>query len=95
MFLTITVDDEANALYVKLRDGKVSRTEEYPIDEVFVDLDSSGQVVGVEILHPVNINVSTVCKEISSKYKTPDFSRFLVEPLINAVYTTSDVEEHD
>ena len=85
MYLTITIDDEANALYLKFKEGEIQTTEEYPVDEVFIDLDASRQVLGIEILAPESINVPIVLKEISVKYNLPDFSRFLVEPLVKTV----------
>ena len=44
-------DSEADALYVRLRDGRVARCVELG-DCVVVDLDGSGRPLGVEIISP-------------------------------------------
>lgn len=48
--LRIAFDDEARALYVTLTDGTVASTMETTPDKVFVDLDSDGEIVGIEVL---------------------------------------------
>jgi len=44
-------DLSAGALYLRLAEGKVSRTAEIS-DDVNVDLDWRGEVVGIEVLAP-------------------------------------------
>ncbi|MBT2484258.1 MULTISPECIES: DUF2283 domain-containing protein [unclassified Microbacterium] len=48
-------DPEVDAAYIPLADGVIDRTvdlEEMPLKlPVLVDLDSSGRIVGIEILH--------------------------------------------
>lgn len=45
---SLEFDDEVNALYVRLRKGKISSTE--PLgDNVAVDLDKDGNVLGLEL----------------------------------------------
>lgn len=46
---SLEFDDEVNALYVRLRKGKVSSTEPLA-DNVAVDLDRKGKVLGLELL---------------------------------------------
>ena len=48
--LKITLDREANALYVRIRDGQVARSVASD-NGVVIDEDASGEVIGVEILH--------------------------------------------
>jgi uncharacterized protein YuzE len=43
-----TMDYEADAAYLKLRSGEVSKTVAY--DVVNLDLDDNGRVIGVELL---------------------------------------------
>ena len=47
--MRITFDREANAVYIRLRDGKVRRTAEYR-PYVLVDFGYNSEILGVEIL---------------------------------------------
>ena len=47
--MKITYDKIANAAYMTLRKGKVSKTVEMS-DSVIVDLDKSGNILGIELL---------------------------------------------
>lgn len=51
--VTVTFDTEANAMYYKVGQGKVARTEKRKTDslEYLLDYDSNGNLVGVEILN--------------------------------------------
>lgn len=46
-----TYDADADAMYLKLRDGKIARTEELD-GWAYVDVDADGQAVGIEVIHP-------------------------------------------
>ena len=87
--MTITFDSEAKALYVKIKEGKVARTIEFS-PETFVDLNSKGHLLGVEMLNPGNLTiqkktrVSAPLKEIATKFHQPalnnifkDFNRYV------------------
>jgi uncharacterized protein YuzE len=60
---SLEFDDEVNALYVRLRKGKVSSTEPLA-DNMAVDLDEDGKVLGLELLLPQEIK-----KEIKAQIK--------------------------
>lgn len=48
---SIEFDPKVNAMYVRLRKGKVVESE--PLgDNVILDLDEKGQVLGIEVLLP-------------------------------------------
>jgi uncharacterized protein YuzE len=49
----LTIDDEANAAYMKVRSGKVASTESHGKGELsyLVDYDSKGRLLGIEILN--------------------------------------------
>lgn len=47
--MRLSIDAEAEALYLKLREGKVGSSKEV-WDGVILDLDEAGEVLGVEIL---------------------------------------------
>lgn len=51
MPITAQYDPEADALYVRLGDGERARTVEID-DALYVDVDSEGHAVGIEILYP-------------------------------------------
>lgn len=60
---SLEYDDEVNALYVRLRKGKVSSTEPLA-DNMAIDLDKEGQILGLELLLPKEIK-----KEIKAQIK--------------------------
>lgn len=49
--MQITIDSVADAAYVQLSDGLVASTVEIDVG-TFVDVDSRGRVVGIEIIAP-------------------------------------------
>jgi uncharacterized protein YuzE len=48
--MRLKVDHEADALYLSLRDGSASESEEVA-PGIIVDYDEHGQAVGIEMLH--------------------------------------------
>ena len=81
MHVTLELDDEANALYLKLEEGDVERTEPFEASrEVMIDLDRSGSVLGIEILDPGGLDLVHTMKQICDQYNLPDLSRFVTEP---------------
>ncbi len=48
--MKIEYDQEANALYITLREAQVAKTNEVT-DNFIVDLDAEGRPIGIEILH--------------------------------------------
>jgi len=51
MLVETVYDRQADAFYIRLREGEVVRTDEID-DLTFVDVDASGEVLGIEVLHP-------------------------------------------
>ena len=47
--MNITYDKQADALYLRLREGKAARQRIYT-DDVIVDLDDAGNPLGIEVL---------------------------------------------
>lgn len=45
----ISVDRDANAIYIKISDEKVDKTKEIS-NSIFADIDENENVVGIEIL---------------------------------------------
>jgi uncharacterized protein YuzE len=50
IYMELRYDRDADAIYIRLNDASVARSEELE-DGVIVDYDESGRVVGVEILN--------------------------------------------
>jgi uncharacterized protein YuzE len=48
--MNVRYDQEANALYIRFRDGDITESDEIR-DGVIVDFDSTGKPIGIEILN--------------------------------------------
>ncbi len=53
MMIQISFDDEANALYVKLREDAVEESREVA-PGVIIDFNREGRVVGIEVLRDIS-----------------------------------------
>ena len=53
----VEFDPEVNALYIRLKDGKV-KTSEPLADNIIVDLDENNEILGIEILLPAKSEIS-------------------------------------
>ncbi len=62
----ITIDPKAKAIYVRLHEGKVARTKEFS-EDIFADLDSSGRLLGVEVLRPGRL----VIHQVAQRFRRP------------------------
>lgn len=71
MTMEITLDPQADALYIKVRDGKFAKNKVID-DDTILDYDSKGHLLGIEIL--------SASKWISSK----DLSYIKVNPPLKA-----------
>jgi uncharacterized protein YuzE len=49
--VSVEFDPEVNAMFIRFKDGKVAESEPLA-DNIIVDLDEDGEVVGIEILLP-------------------------------------------
>ena len=69
--VSVEFDSEVNAMYIRLKKGKVDRSERLA-DNVIVDVDKKGEAIGIEILLPKNdIRVSEF---VSKALKVGDYS---------------------
>ncbi len=65
--MLITYDTKSQAIYIKIdHKGKVSKTVE-PIPETFVDLDTHGRLIGVELLDPSSETLQLLAKQFRCK----------------------------
>ena len=62
---SLEFDNEENAMYLRLRKGKVSSTEPLA-DNIFADFDEKKKVLGLEFLLP-----PTLKKEIKTQLRSP------------------------
>ena len=86
MHITIEIDEEAKALYFRLREGEIAETVEYPeVEEIFLDLDDQGQVLGIEVLDPGSIDMQSVFAELSKRYNIADLGPLLSKSLVELV----------
>ncbi len=86
MHITLEVDEEAKALYFRLREGNIAETIEYPENqEVFLDLDEHGQVLAIEVLDPGGIDIQSVFEELANRYGIDDLSSLFSKSLIELV----------
>ena len=60
--MKITYDPEADAMYIILREGKVSKTKEVDPNTI-LDYDETGNVIGVELLF-VKERIPNLLKEV-------------------------------
>jgi uncharacterized protein YuzE len=67
----IEYDSDQQVVYIKIREGKIAKTIEYK-DELFLDLDKRGELLGVEML---NMKDSKYLPEISKKFASPEFQK--------------------
>ena len=67
--MNIRIDTEARAVYMEFKPDKVARTVEFA-PETFVDLDSKGHLLGIELLNPGTLEIQL--RKISKRFNIPD-----------------------
>jgi uncharacterized protein YuzE len=73
----MTYDNDGDALYIRFTDETVSRTVE--VDSgTLVDLDDSGELIGVEVLRPAR---AWPLQEVLTRFPAPAEDRALLEAL--------------
>jgi uncharacterized protein YuzE len=62
----VEIDTEATAAYIRLRDGKVARTQPYDSKKglVTLDFDASGNVLGIEVVGQQEFSIRELIKQI-------------------------------
>jgi uncharacterized protein YuzE len=77
-------ENEIESIYIRLREGKVSKSEEIGAHgEAVVDLDKSGNVLGIEMLEPGQVTVRLFNK-IKKEYRIPELNNFKIDRLQEA-----------
>jgi uncharacterized protein YuzE len=80
---TIEVDTKARSVYVRFKRGPVSKTIAQESNEmhVAVDLDSKGEVVGIEAVGIMDFSIHMLMEKASVKAPGLDFSRARYQPI--------------
>lgn len=75
--------------YIRIREGKVAKTVELRESALLVDLDSSGNAIGFEILAPVKLSElkKKISKKPVSKKDSESFTRFIKKSLPSDLVT--------
>jgi len=62
----VEIDTEATAAYIRLRQGKVARTEPYESRKglVMLDLDANNDVIGIEVVGQQEFSIRELIKEV-------------------------------
>ena len=66
---TVEIDTEATAAYIRLREGKVARTEPHKSKKglVMLDFDAKDNVIGIEVLGQQEFSIRELIKQIPVK----------------------------
>jgi len=75
--VTARRDGSLEAAYLRLAQGTVARTEEVVTGTLLVDVDSEGQLVGIEILRPVAIDRLIMLTERLPESQREAFETFI------------------
>ena len=78
--VSIEMDYEAGAVYLRISRNKVRRTVE-AAPEVFLDLDYRNAPVGLELINPEAVLLDTI-RKVEREFHLPQVSRFVGEPLL-------------
>ena len=76
----LKIDKQSLAAYITLRNAKVHKTIEFG-EEVFLDLDTNGNPIGIEIADITRPQEVGLFQRIARKYHVPELSRFHPEAL--------------
>jgi uncharacterized protein YuzE len=62
----VEIDTEATAAYIRLRDGKIARTEPYGSEKglVMLDFDAHDNVVGIEVIGQQEFSIRELIKQV-------------------------------
>ncbi len=77
-FKEISIDHEAGAIYIQVTDKEIKKTLEID-DNVFVDVDAKGKLVGIELIRVAQVEIPGVFKAIARRVKDPSVADYLRE----------------
>ncbi|MDP8236076.1 MAG: DUF2283 domain-containing protein [Candidatus Erginobacter occultus] len=74
-FKMISIDNEAGAIYIQVTNNKIQKTLEID-DNVFVDVDAKGKLVGVELIRIAQVEIPGIFEAIAKKIKDPSVADY-------------------
>lgn len=74
-FKGISIDSEAGAIYIQVTHNKVKKTLEID-DNVFVDVDYRGKLVGIELIRVEYVEIPGVFKAIAKRLLQPEVADY-------------------
>ncbi len=89
-FKKISIDHEAGAIYIQVTDQEIEKTLEID-DNVFVDVDAGGKLVGIELIRVARVEIPGVFQAIARRVKDPSVADYPQEiskelsPLLQSV----------
>ena len=72
--MKIEYDHYARALYIRLQEKEGGRAVEIN-ENLIIDLDSAGNLIGIEILNPEDYPIEKILKPIVEEYTEKDAER--------------------
>lgn len=76
--MKIEYDSYAKALYIRLQERNVDRTLEVN-ENLNIDLDERGNLIGIEILNPEDYPVEKILKPSVEEYSEKDAESIVIE----------------
>ena len=64
------------AVYFRLSNNPVSETLEHSTPDVFLDVDASGALVGIDMINPSSVNLRTILAQIAKRFKSKSLKDF-------------------
>ena len=74
-FKSISIDNEAGAIYIQVTHNKVKKTLEID-DNVFVDVDYRGKLVGIELIRIDQVEIPGVFRAIADRVHQPEVAHY-------------------
>lgn len=76
--MKIEYDNYAKALYIRLQEKETNRTLEIN-ENLNIDLDEKGNLIGIEILNPIDYPLEKILKPIVEEYTEKDAENIEIE----------------
>ncbi len=83
--LALTFDTAAQALYIRVRKGKIAKTIEIE-DGVMADVSARGLLIGIELLKPAPVDV---LDRIAEEYDAPAIADLLTVGKVAEMFATA------
>ena len=80
---TVEIDPSCSSVYIRFKRAKVNKTLNRQSGKtiVAIDLDSNGEVIGVELVGVRNVSISALRHHLPERMKTMDFEKARFMPV--------------